>query len=148
MENGQHNVLQPISDDFNAENWQKSLDISAPLDMPSPETFLTPEATDEIPEASRPSEPAKLSEAPEDPNKLGQITTVEKPVSLNVSRVNYNPANIKTTGDRLDKATMTEIANVENRLAETHDLNNFYEEIRGEGGMMEINLNNLKGESQ
>ncbi len=158
MDNGQRNGYNQKSNDFDIESWQKSLEISAPLDMPMPENCTkveTPIVSSETPTISTEEAPSLESVATESADTktvatdaeapaLGQITPVGKQSSQAVARVNYNPANIRMSGDRLDKATMAEISNVENQLSQTHDLSNFYEEIRGEGGMLETNLNNLR----
>ena len=166
MENGQHNVLQPISDDFDAETWQKSLDISAPTDMPSPESLNSvgplnsAESVEPVnPAANIPSETSNSTEAnnsntavltpenasqPEPMNSLGQITTIENAVSSTsvAGQPSYEPSNIRTTGDRLEKSSIEEIDKAINELSQTGNLNNFYNEIRGEGSMLETNLSN------
>lgn len=150
----------PVDDNLNAENWQRSLEISAPVDMPKPESILSeatkssealnpgiiiaPESTDKI------TQPAATTE-------LGQVTTIENAISVSpvAKQFNYNPTNIKTSGDHLEKSSISEIDNAITELNQTGDLNNFYNEIRGEGGMTEVNLNNSfnrklfgKGEEQ
>ncbi len=166
MENGQHNVLQPISDDFNAETWQKSLDISAPTGMPSPESLnsvgplnfaessesanpatMNPTETSGPTEANNSgtvvSTPENVSQS-EPANPLGQITTIENAISTTpmASQPSYEPSNIRTTGDRLEKSSIEEIDKAINELSQTGNLNNFYNEIRGEGSMLETNLSN------
>ena len=139
-------VIQPDPakmDDLNQENWEASLNISAPVGMPSPENFGPHEALKQ--EILTPAEPISSSESlkrSDETPALGQITSIGQPAQEAVTRVNYNPAYIRTTGDHLDKATLGELEKVEERLDQTGDLNNFYEEVRGEGSMLEANLNN------
>lgn len=145
-----------LENSLNEENWQKSLEVSKPVDLPAPEKFEeteTPVITSEI-ASSVPETPAKAPEAipiasslerpasSEKPLALGQIVSMSPEINQAVTRVNYNPANIRTTGDRLEKTTLFEVNKVVEKLSQTGDLNNFYEEIRGEDGMLEANLNN------
>lgn len=139
-------VIQPDParmDDLNQENWEASLNVSAPVGMPSPENFGSHEELKQ--EILTPAEPIPSSESfkkSDEAPVLGQITSIGQPVQEAVTRVNYDPTRIRTTGDHLDRTTLSELEKVEEQLDQTGDLNNFYEEIRGEGSMLEANLNN------
>lgn len=149
MDHGQHhNFSTPqVDDNLNAENWQRSLEISSPVDMPKPEVVAASEAL--IPEAVS-KNPAISPEAiqkinqPEATTELGQITTIENAMSVApvAKQLSYNPTNIRTTGDHLEKSSIAEIDNAISELNQTGDLSNFYNEIRGEGSMLEANLDN------
>ncbi len=153
MDNGRKNAIfsgnEDMANSLNEENWQKSLEISQPVNMPAPEKFEKVETPVTVPEApAKTPEAAPIASSFERPAvndqspALGQIVPTGNQNALSVTRVNYNPVNIRTTGDHLEKTTMEEIGNVIEKLNQTGDLNNFYEEIRGEGSMLEANLNN------
>ena len=156
MDNGHKNAIFSVNPDmenslnqenWSEENWQHSLEISKPLDMPAPEKFEkveTPVIVSEAPVKTLEAAPIASSlerNTPED-QPLGQITPTTPQINPAITRVNYNPANIRTTGDHLEKTTLKEVDGVIERLSQTGDLNNFYEEIRGEDSMLEANLNN------
>lgn len=152
------------SEILNQEDWQRSLEISAPTSMPTPETlqekaneFFTPENTvgnfPDSPEAAeeRPTtESQPLENQPLEnqvnPSELGRITPVFTPNQSNTpeasERRNFNSINIRTTGDHLEKSTIPEIDSAIDELSQTGNLSNFYDEIRGEGSMLDANLNN------
>ena len=91
---------------------------------------------------NQPSESQPLENLSQ-PNELGQITTIAAPsIAPTSENKSFNTAKIKTTGDRLEKSTIPEIDRAINELNQTGNLNNFYDEIRGEGGMTDANLNN------
>lgn len=150
MDNGHHNAIfsgsPEVGDDLNTENWQESLKEATPAGIPTPEELSAPE---EI--ASTEDTGLYSAEEPLTPDALGlgQITPVEqpkmpKPITENTSQ-KYNPVNIKTTGDKLEKSTIPEIDNIITELNQTGNLSNFYDEIRGtdeKPGMMEVNLKN------
>lgn len=164
MDNGHKNAIFSSApapeDDLNTENWARSLEISAPAGMPSPESFLRPSEPETTPSLENinmtpqetrenaPYEPTPPSESfskgidPLNPVPLGQVTPLYRQNDPTVTRVDYDPRNIRTTGDRLEKSTIEEVDRAIDRLDQTGDLNNFYEEIRGEGSMLEANLNN------
>ena len=137
-------------DNLDEENWQQSLEISAPLHMPTPaEAAKLPELPEQEPKNTSEA-PIKTPKIPEFPNfsppedansKLGEITTIEN--SINLPEVkkqsSYNPDSIKTTGDKLEKSSIAEVDNAITELSQTGNLSNFYEEIRS---MTEVNLNN------
>ena len=163
MDNGHHNAIfssnPDVDDNLNLENWQRSLEISAPVDMPAPEQLVnTNIATTEdagiysaedalVPDNQSPL--VQESESQENPYELGQITSVEQPQTTTKQPTQkYNPVNIKTTGDKLEKSTIPEIDNTITELNQTGNLSNFYDEIRGSDekpGMMETNLKNSYG---
>jgi len=176
MDNGHQNAIfssnPEVDDNLNEENWQRSLEISAPVDLPAPDQIaktnlateniesLTPAAAPAVtPENS--SENAPVSESfsspgnlvtPPNPTELGQIVPVmqgpNRQSSSTTTPQKYNPTNIRTTGDRLEKSTIPEIDNIITELNQTGNLNNFYDEIRGSDekpGMMEVNLENSYG---
>lgn len=151
----------------NESDWQRSLEISAPVDMPAPEQLneqsleqpkeqiattedaglysaensLTPDSQTPI------AQEAQTIKTPEDLPQLGQITPINQPEPGAFSQ-NYNPVNIKTSGDKLEKSTIPEVDNVIAELSQTGNLNSFYDEIRGSDqkpGMMEANLKNSYG---
>ena len=138
-----------ISPDVNAEpdnsldekEWQRALEISAPVDLPPIEA----------PTASPQLEPAKAGTFnTETPIELGQITPITPPIDSTKSETpsKYNSTNIRTTGDRLAKTSISEINSAINELNQTGNLSNFYDEIRGtdeKAGMMEANLHNSFG---
>ncbi|MBR3324091.1 hypothetical protein IKG24_00935 [Candidatus Saccharibacteria bacterium] len=171
MDNGRTNAIfsnsepnNPIQPEgLDEKDWQRSLEISAPADMPTPEAlqekandFFTKENTvsnfsdsseqtatenQNIPE-NQPSESQPLENLSQ-PNELGQITTIAAPsITPTSENKSFNTAKIKTTGDHLEKSTIPEIDRAINELNQTGNLNNFYDEIRGEGGMTDANLNN------
>ena len=140
-------------DNLDEENWRQALEISKPLDLPSPA---------KVAEATNPTEkplttpdvasnsPNHFSTTPDFPNfkppedntpKLGQIATIENSINLPEVKksASYNPDSIKTTGDKLESSSIAEIDNAINELNQTGNLTNFYEEIRS---MTEVNLNN------
>ena len=139
------NNYQP-ENNLDEENWAEALDISKPLDMPSPaEVAKTPEIDSASQETSKnPETPPELPnfKPPEDTEpKLGEITTIEHSINLPEvkKQASYNPDSIKTTGDKLEQSSITEVDNAINELNQTGNLSNFYEEIRS---MTEVNLNN------
>ena len=154
------NDFQP-ENNLDEENWQQALDISKPVHLPSPTkiTEITEVAknsetaagvSSEKPPITEVSESKPLTSVPEFPNfkppedkgpELGQIATIENSINLPEVRKesNYNPDSIKTTGDKLEKSSITEVDNAITELNQTGNLGNFYEEIRS---MTEVNLNN------
>ena len=170
------NNFEP-ENNLDEENWQRSLEISTPVDLPSPEkmrmgdalrgespesltsasenpmiTSENPIITSENPAASpetpSPSEAIRIS--PESSSELGKITPFGAPPRTDTAdtTAKYNPINIRTTGDRLEKSTIPEVDNIINELEQTGSVSNFYDEIRGTDerpGMMEVNLENSYG---
>ena len=148
------NDVQP-ENNLDEENWQQALNISKPLDMPSPskiaeavkiaESVNATEAANIQPPT--PEQPANIPKLPDfkppenNAPELGQITTIEN--SINLPEVKkqqgYNPNNIKTTGDKLERSSIAEVDSAITELNQTGNLSNFYEEIRS---MTEVNLNN------
>ena len=140
-------------DNLDEENWQKALDISKPLDMPSPTKIANIPETKELGKESSvasETESQRSAGVPELPNfkplegsepQLGQIATIEKSIDLPEVKKNssYNPDSIKTTGDKLETSSIAEVDNAITELGQTGNLSNFYEEIRS---MTEVNLNN------
>lgn len=142
MDNGQRDRVK-LGDNLNAEEWQRSLEISAPAGMPSPEQILpkteTVEESTEVPmdnTTDTPTEP--MPDIPTEP-MLGQITPVTMPNPPHNSVKPYNPTNIKTTGDYLDKGSLAEIEKLEEKLNQDGDLNSFYDHTRE---LTEVNLDN------
>lgn len=147
------------SENLNQDDWQRSLEISAPASMPTPEdlqaksdsffnsentvgNFPTTEEEAVENQADSDNEPP-LDQTIPDSQELGRITPIATPTPTTTNtQLSYNPVNIKTTGDRLEKSTIPEIDSAINELNQTGDLNNFYNEIRGEGGMTDANLSN------
>ena len=125
------------------DNWQRSLEISTPVDLPSPEQINNQQEY-KSPEPIASELSRETPKAPE----LGEIVPINPNVpkpAAEVAARKYNPTNIRTTGDRLDKNTIIEVDNAFNELNQTGDLNNFYNEIRGtdeKPGMYEVNLHN------
>lgn len=161
MDNGHRNAIfsgnPDMENSLNEENWQRSLEISAPAGMPTIEKIATPEqeiaTTEDVGLYSAENITTPDTQTTESLQELGQITPIETTHTNQVGPVagvsqKYNPINIKTTGDRLEKSTIPEIDNIINELNQTGNLNNFYDEIRGtdaKPGMMEINLENSYG---
>ena len=148
------NTYKP-EDNLDEENWQKALDISKPVDLPSPTEATGNSDITEAKESEKPpiipeTDPKHPTDIPKLPNfnlpkeedpKLGQIATLEN--SINLPEVkkssSYNPDSIKTTGDKLETSSITEVDNAIAELSQTGNLSNFYEEIRN---MTETNLDN------
>lgn len=149
MDNGHMNGIfsgnPEITNDLNSENWQKSLEISKPVDLPAPEKIAsTKDAELTTPETPVPEGPATLEnsatlENPANSDQLGQITPVTTEPNLDLENTIYNPSNIKTTGDYLDKGSMAEIEKLEDKLSQDGDLNSFYDETRN---LTAVNLSN------
>lgn len=128
-----------ITNDLNSENWQKSLEISKPVDLPAPEKIASTKDTElTTPETPVPEGLATL-ENPANSDQLGQITPVTTEPNLDLENTIYNPSNIKTTGDYLDKGSMAEIEKLEDKLSQDGDLNSFYDETRN---LTAVNLSN------
>lgn len=148
MDNGHHNAIYSsnpdVDDNLNEENWQRSLEISAPADMPSPEKMKAranaifsrenttgnfPEELENTPVDDTPGNPAMAADFQPKQPALGQITDISAPVQSQLDHT-YNPANIKTTGDRLDPASIIEVDHAIDELNHTGDLNTFYDKAR------------------
>lgn len=171
MDNGHQSGIfsQPETDGYvNEEDWQKSLQISAPVDMPSPEKLAKLEPQDpnlkfgsatqaqtepqivgpigsealtqpSLESLESPTETSLKEPTPKDvPSAFGQITPIGAPVAQK-TEVPYNSTNIRTTGDHLEKSSIAEVDNAVSRLSQTGNLSDFYDEIRS---MTETNLNN------
>lgn len=161
---GAGNILPEVNDDLensiDKEEWQRSLEISTPAGMPTPEQIANTEIastedaglyTAENPTSndstSTPQE-SKIIKMPENPYELGQIAPADPISPKNPTPEaprKYNVANIKTTGDKLEKSTIPEVDNVISELNQTGNIKNFYDEVRGTNekpGMMEANLRN------
>ncbi len=170
------NDFEP-ENNLDEDNWRRSLEISAPTDMPTPELlqeksnyFFNAKNTignfptnfsDETPNSEK-TDDFKPSATSKANLELGEIVPISTNLSSNSSsvpssssdqqnahvfdsRVSYNPVNIRTSGDRLEKSTIPEVDNIINELNQTGNLSNFYDEIRGTDdrpGMMEVNLDN------
>lgn len=153
MDSG-HTKLEKL----NQDDWQRSLEISAPTSLPTPEAlqekandFFTEENTvGNFPGTSgneNTEEPPVVDsqppETPANPDELGQITPISTPApTLSSENKSFNSSNIRTTGDHLEKSTIPEIDSAISELNQTGNLNNFYDEIRGEGSMLDANLRN------
>ena len=140
MDNGHHNVKDAIfssnpdvDDNLNEENWQRSLEISKPNDMPSPDTMKARGnaiLSENTPVENAPVEPIKtIFPLEEKMPELGEITDVSAAVQSSLEHT-YNPANIKTTGDKLDPASIAEVDHAIDELDRTGDLNTFYDKAR------------------
>ena len=126
------NVLKPQNspeDNKNQGNWEA-------LGAIKPE-IITPKESINLP----PTDVDNLLRTPESATELGQITTLENAISVApvAEHPTYNPDNIKTSGDRLEKSSIIEVDTAIEQLNQTGNLSDFYEEIRG---MTEVNLNN------
>ena len=82
---------------------------------------------------------------------LGQIVNLEmppmteQPEETEVQKTsNFNQSAIKTTG-KLSRAGFQAIESATSKLSKDGDANAFYEEIRGQGGLVEANLKNSYG---
>ena len=167
MDNGRTNAIfskteGDKTESLNQDDWQRSLEISAPANLPTPEelqekageffnaentvgNFPTDPANEILENQANSDNEPPLNQPIVNSQELGQITPIATPTSVvpaTTNRSSYNPNNIKTTGDKLEKSTIPEIDNAINKLNQTGDLNSFYDEIRGEGGMTDANLNN------
>lgn len=126
------NVLKPQNspeDNLNQENWEALGALRPEITAPKESINLPPADTD------------NLLKTPETIAELGQITTLENAINVTpvAGQPTYNPDNIKTSGDRLEKSSIAEIDTAVEQLNQTGNLSDFYEEIRG---MTEVNLNN------
>lgn len=135
----ENNNIEPEIN-LDEENWQKALDISTLVGMPTPEQ-VAPKAENQ---AESPTDTANTStelasDAPKDPATLGQITSIASPNPSQDTVKPYNPANIKTSGDYLDKNSLAEIERIKEKLNQDGDLNSFYDHTRD---LTEVNLNN------
>ena len=168
----QPNSAPKLDDNLNQENWEESLKISQPIDMPAPETLVENELTEnkdrepqinqlnpeilsaasletspnkeEAKEVNRESLSDDILKKADPTDNLGQITTLENAISVTgvSNHSGYNPALLKTSGDHLEKDAIKEIQKAEIKLSETHELTPFYDEIRGENGMLYTHLDN------
>lgn len=148
MDNGQRDRVK-LGDNLNMEEWQKSLEISAPAGMPTPEQILPKtetELTGEEPPVTEtsvigtPTKEGRTNFVPEELNPaLGQVTPVTMPNPPHNKVKPYNPTNVKTTGDYLDKGSLAEIEKLEDKLNQDGDLNSFYDHTRD---LTEVNLDN------
>ena len=160
MDNGHRDAKDAIfsnnpdlDDNLNEETWQRSLEISKPSDLPSPDTMKargdailssnnpaenlaedSAEAkgpkTENIPTEYTPVTPIQtIFPLEEKMPELGEITDVSAAVQSSLDHT-YNPANIKTTGDRLDPASIVEVDHAIDELNHTGDLNTFYDKAR------------------
>lgn len=131
MDNGRHNAIfshPEVDDNLNEENWQKSLEISAPSGLPSPEQL------------SRPAETISAKADPDVTLKFGQIAPVESSASPTLASSPLPGVSaIKTTGDHLDRAALDVIDQSIEKLKQTGNLSDFYGEARN---LTEANLNN------
>lgn len=144
MDNGHKNLQRDSFADadtnLNEDNWQKSLEISKPVDMPTPESLMSnlTETTGAGQTESSPVEPAPAPEfTPPESANLGQITTISTTSISETPEKKYSQ--IRTTGDHLDKAAITEIDNAIEELNQTGNISNFYDQARA---MTESNLSN------
>ena len=144
MDNGHKNLQRDnfadVDANLNEDNWQKSLEISKPVDLPSPESLnpsLAETAESELKEP-QPEEPTLAPEfTPPESAKLGQITTIGTTSISETPEKKYSQ--IRTTGDHLDKAAITEIDNAIEELDQTGNISSFYDKARA---MTESNLSN------
>ena len=114
------------------ENWQRSLEISTPVDLPSPEQINKREAY----ESPAPIASEVSREAPKKP-EFGEIIPINPNIpkpAAEVATGKHNHANIRVIGDHLEKSAITEIENAFSELDQTRNLSPFYDEIRGTGG--------------
>ena len=149
-ESPENNDIEPEIN-LDEENWQKSLEISAPAGLPTPEelaaktvskteTIESPaeNSTDSATDTDNYTPVSPTLEPAKEP-VLGHVTPVEaKKTSQDVAKP-YNPANIKTEGDYLDKNSLAEIEKLEDKLSQDGDLNSFYDLTRD---LTEVNLDN------
>lgn len=135
MDNGRHNGIfssPEVDDNLNEENWQRSLEISTPTSLPSPEQLS--KSSDDS------SEENPTTGGTTESTVLGQITPLQAtPEQPEFTSKIPDTASIKTTGDYLDKASLAVIDKAIEELDQTGNLDNFYDEVRN---MTEVNLNN------
>ncbi|MBQ8985326.1 hypothetical protein IJ076_02090 [Candidatus Saccharibacteria bacterium] len=159
MENGQNNLQRDnFADDanLNEENWQKSLEISVPTDLPTPEE-LSRKASGMLSEQPALNPKESQSKTPdisvqsvetEEPVNLGQISTVSSQSATGVlSEPSFNKDNIGFEGDHLSRSAIAEIDNSISELNQTRNLSNFYEEIRSMADTYQDKIG-FKGENQ
>lgn len=131
---------------LNAENWQHSLEISVPKDLPAPETFASPEVPESAsldapyqPEIATTTEATprealnpeiitnreKASKTSDTKEELGQIIPIENSISVSpiANRSNGDPSNIESAIDEVKAAI--------NEFNQTGDLNKLYAEAQG-----------------
>ena len=119
---------------------------------------INPE-TPKIPEASKTPEAVPRAAVPETPHfeaphPFGEVVNLDIPpmqptpkeapqstpdASAERPATNLNHQTIRTTGDRLSEATVTEIDSLTNKLNQDGDMASFYDDIRD---AMESNLDN------
>lgn len=147
MDNGRKGAIfssnPELDDNLNTENWQESLKEAVPAGLPTPEQILpkteTVEESTETPKDTMSDTPTEPIPTPTEEPSLGQITPVTMPNPSHDTVKPYNPTNIKTTGDYLDKGSLAEIEKLEEKLSQDGDLNSFYYHTRD---LTEINLDN------
>lgn len=123
-----------ITNDLNSENWQKSLEISKPVDLPAPEKIASTKDTElTTPETPVPEGPATL-ENPASSDQLGQITPVASPSqSLPTAPTTYQDeiSPIRIDGDRMSKSGIEKVDRALEELGQDRLLSPFYDKIRG-----------------
>lgn len=106
--------------DLNTGNWSTPDALS-----PAPEReHLVSE--DDIKAALVQNSPDLFGQA--DSLELGEITTISTPSAT--STTSLDPTIIRADGDHISRATLREVEKAEQQLNRTHDLHNFYDEIR------------------
>lgn len=152
MDNGRHNAIfstPEASANLNEKDWQKSLEISTPTDLPSPEHLsesidasvnaaensVNPTPSSETAKASEPNAPGTISALP----GIGQIVSTNTVKQDAPTPLTPTSASIKTTGDRLDRASLDVIDHAIDELNQSSNLETFYDEVRS---MTEANLSN------
>ena len=146
-EAGHPEVNNPeVDDNLNAENWQESLKEAVPAGMPTPEQLANTEIAStedaglfsaENPQAPTNSDSQPLKN-PEKPQELGQIIPAspmtpppaKSSAEAAANSINQTLPSVKIVDGRLNDTAKVDQALTE--LSQTEDLNNFYEEVRGQ----------------
>ena len=139
-------INSDLANSIDKEEWQRSLEISAPVGMPSPEqlTNAGPANTEDTglytAENLTPGNPApdmqgnQASKTPGNPQDLGQIIPLKPadqgiPTPEDHQQSNITP--IEINGDHMSKSGIEKVDNAIEKLNQDHQLNSFYDEIRG-----------------
>ena len=128
------NIFEP-EDNLNLNNWSLERDhrnIGSKV-IGSPENLGKDRELPDIPQEKVAQE------------ELGEIAAELVPPEITPSVPAFNPNLIRTEGDRINGATLSEIDHVESKLKQTGNAADFYATIRGDDnnpGMMRGNLKN------
>lgn len=140
MDNGHQKAIfsenPDMENSLNEDNWQRSLEISAPVDLPSPEeaASIKSEPKNQPAPENQPSLETQNTSEPTNPYELGQIISAtpenQNPLSSSgAPQDNFAP--IRIDGDRMNKSGIEKIDRAIEKLNQDQSLSSFYDEIRG-----------------